>query len=153
MKCPGWSSGAEFLTIPPRTACAAAFKHHRSRFRAIPWMGKDWRALVAVAGWLIGLFWEVTHLVHGSDLVCQIWRGQQPAQPAADIPGCEISGVGHAGLLALPGGWWSLDGCLLRQCWRGCPRPLTSLPQVGGGDGLEEMGYLLKEREQEEALG
>lgn len=71
-----------FLELSQMIPHAASFTNHSSRFSTIPWVGKDWWApWLWLAGRLAGLLWEVIHLVHGSDFVCQIWCGQQPAQP------------------------------------------------------------------------
>lgn len=48
-------------------------------------------ALAAVARWLPG--WP-THSIHGSELVWQMWRGQQPPQPW-------VQAVGSTGFPAL----------------------------------------------------
>lgn len=103
---------------------------------------------MAGAGWLIG--WPIL----GGDsfsprvrpcLPDLVWAAASPA-PGAEISGCEISWVGHTGLLALPGG-------VVRQAWMGWVPTATCVTPPGcGGNGVEEMGYLLKEREQEEAV-
>lgn len=135
-----WSSGAEFLTIPRGQHVWPCLSIAGLDF--VPSLGwKGLEAPVAVAGWLTG--WPIL----GGD---SFGPWVRPCLPdlvwAAASPALRLTSQGvRSHVLATQGSWRSLDSCLLRQCWRGCPRPLTSLPQVcgwewGRRDGLSAEG-------------